>query len=357
MSYRNKKTVLVIPTTNTDVNGNFIADACGQIRILNPLAELVKQNDGYDYEIIYPDGDVLLESYICKFDFVWTNRTALLGFSNFSSVLECINRAEIKLILDLDDALLKVDMRHPEASYYLNLKSQLSMIIGSASMVSCSTDGVSKDVKDNFPNTKTRIVRNSISDDKIFEIPKKTKSPVICYYGTNTHKPDFKMIEAVLFDTAERHPTVKFPILGVLSEGDLSWAPSNVYIVDVPLYSRLHYRSFMSFLYDHVMPDYVLAPLVDNEFNKSKSELKALEALSIGAIPILSKGFEYDRLEKYLKNNELYCESVAQWRETLNKAANGTLDLLNFDSDGCWVDYSTVSMSRTIFDIFENSMI
>ena len=156
------------------------------------------------------------------------------------------------------------------------------------------------------------VVRNSL-DFRIWGNLKKranTDLVRIGWAGGASHGDDLKIVEPVIRKTLEKHPTVEFSIVhGVPQflrgidrvEAVMKWARIDRY----PQF--LASRNF----------DIGLAPLVDNNFNRAKSNLRWLEYAGLGIPCIASKVGHFAETIRHGEDG-LLCESERDWLDSID---------------------------------------
>jgi predicted HAD superfamily hydrolase/glycosyltransferase involved in cell wall biosynthesis len=128
---------------------------------------------------------------------------------------------------------------------------------------------------------------NKISYSKIRK-PLVKSGPLKLIYasGTYSHKEDFELIEAPLFDFLSENVDVTLSILGATQSSERILSLPNV-----SSYPLLPYDAMLDFIAKH---DLMLVPLVDDVFNNAKSNVKFVEAGAMG-IPVLASSVrEYE---------------------------------------------------------------
>jgi glycosyltransferase involved in cell wall biosynthesis/predicted HAD superfamily hydrolase len=97
--------------------------------------------------------------------------------------------------------------------------------------------------------------------------------------GTFSHKEDFALIEGALYDFLDANRSVELSVLGSIQVSSRLLGLPNV-----RSYPVLPYDEMLAFIARH---DVLLVPLVDNVFNEAKSNVKFVEAGSVG-VPVLA---------------------------------------------------------------------
>ncbi|MCO7016133.1 glycosyltransferase [Vibrio paracholerae] len=154
-------------------------------------------------------------------------------------------------------------------------------------MDSCivSTAALKEYIEDTY-GLACRIEPNKISHNKIRKPTEKSGPLKIIYAsGTYSHKEDFELIEAPLFEFLSNNSDVRLSILGATQSSERILALPNV-----SSYPLLPYDAMLDFVAKH---DVMLVPLVDDIFNNAKSNVKFVEAGAVGVPVIASNVREY----------------------------------------------------------------
>ena len=202
-----------------------------------------------------------------------------------------------KLIFyELDDLLFDLPENHPERiqeTYNAALMPMMAAMT-EADAVIVTTAELGKVV--NGFNDNVIILPNYL-DDSTWELrPPKQKKPgkplTIGYMRSNSHTPDLAIVAPALRKLLSQYEgRLKLEVWGTPIPEELegvkhiSWhpSPSNIYIEFVKFFQTLQF-------------DLVIAPLVDNLFNRCKSGLKFLEYSAIGAAGVYSRLAPYEAL-------------------------------------------------------------
>jgi glycosyltransferase involved in cell wall biosynthesis len=134
------------------------------------------------------------------------------------------------------------------------------------------------------------------------EIP----SPSIGVIGTMTHYDDWMLAKDALYQIGEEYPDVHFFVGGMLPD----------YLQDLP---NLHHRDFVPFEQYPAMVhqiDIGLCPLTgDDEFNLSKSAIKAMEYWAGGAAVVASDCSVYSRVVDH--DRGFLVSTTEEWYEAI----------------------------------------
>lgn len=295
-------------------------------RLKNPFKYLKKKGHQFDFINNFTD-DVVIEGY----DYFVYNRSIGYGDSDFV-LLEKIKAQGIKIIIDVDD-LWELPNHHPivwrDDVDYGEWKNNFLMNIAFADYVWTSTEYLKMKIEDLFDNKPVVVVKNAIDYDDPQWVDSKGKrrnknKTVIGYAGSTTHYGDLDQMK-IPFRRLNNNKTFRRNMVFQLSGTDFVndyakkvWhhqlgiftddgKNKNVFIsggVKVNQYARF---------FDQM--DIVIAPLIDNEFNRCKSELKVLEAGSKWLPFIGSDMITFSRTGANIdlcSNNDEWVESILE---------------------------------------------
>ena len=256
-----------------------------------------------------------------KFDHAVFHRPSLNN--RFKHALECCNAVGLKLHADYDDLIFHPDfaqyspqhlsggksvsrIKHQFTDSYNAGKSFSSFLI--------STVYLSDKVKQVFPNSSVTVLPNSLP--RTFSAPcqeniNKEKLTIGYFPGSRGHSADFKSVVPALTEVAGED--IRILIVGRMNEKDYADL-KNVDHLPFALYAD--YLKLLS----HV--DVSIAPLLNNEFNQSKSAVKLIESVSVGT-PIVAT----ENRDMADHNNELsyMVGKDCQWRDALRDALEKSL--------------------------------
>lgn len=152
-----------------------------------------------------------------------------------------------------------------------------------------TTTGVLAEELKNYPNLKDIYIdRNSMSEEMLYhssnaikEVERDGDKIIIGYFsGTSTHNEDFQMIAPALVRLLEEDSRVYIKLAGRIDAPEaLKEYEDRIIFTPYVDWRRLPYELRKS----HI----VLAPLVDNIFNRAKSEIKWSEAALVG-VPVVA---------------------------------------------------------------------
>jgi glycosyltransferase involved in cell wall biosynthesis len=181
----------------------------------------------------------------------------------------------------------------------------------------CSTQYIADQIMDMFGEKKIYIVPNSI-DFKIYdnlkpihdEKNKKGEGVVrIGYTGCGNHDSDVKILKNVVWKLLDEFKNVEFYFVHPFKSLDIKHERFIVTGQWVSMDMYPHYLSGYDF-------DIGIAPLVDNNFNRSKSNLRWLEYSAIKVPTVASSVYPFKNSIKHGSDGVL-CKSELDWYEAL----------------------------------------
>lgn len=166
----------------------------------------------------------------------------------------------------------------------------------------------------------------SALDERVIANRLPVKNPdgkiVIGYMGSSTHDEDLRMIIPALQAVNERYPDrLSFEFIGVLNRSASNWdaihsLPARV--LAVPSWET-EYPTFMLWFTGATRWDLGVAPLVDNVFNRYKSDVKYLDYAAAGVPGIFSAVPAYQSSVVDHSTGLLVVNSTAAWTAALDE--------------------------------------
>ncbi len=261
------------------------------VRLLSPLTSPGLQGE-IGLRILGEDTVDIGDANICL-----VQRNAYDDIQSAKELVSYLRERKIPLIVDTDDAFHDIDKSHPEYNLQRQRLDAFEFLIASAQQIWVSTPRLAKYFKKET-KAEVRVILNSL-DKRLWYSNKEsamTKKPLrIIYMGTGSHDADFEMLRPSLRELAVAYPkSFELTLIGAVSKP-----------VDEPWLKRLVQPPFMGSLYLKFVPwfleqgpfDIGLAPLVNSEFNRSKSDIKCLDYLAAGILPVVSDVEPYKSVE------------------------------------------------------------
>jgi glycosyltransferase involved in cell wall biosynthesis len=173
-----------------------------------------------------------------------------------------------------------------------------------------STPAISYYVRENY-RIDAHILHNKIEPIMLRSNERVNDRYVRLLYssGTLSHKEDFILIEAALFEFLSTKSDVALNILGAAQVSERILALPNA-----GSYPVMPYCDMLDFVAQH---DVLLVPLAESQFNTAKSYVKFLEAAAVGVPVVASRIGEFKRCVRNGENGVLV-DSNRQWSDALD---------------------------------------
>lgn len=203
------------------------------------------------------------------------------------------NRLGKLTVYDIDDDLWSI---HPSNPAYLfwkgaNLEGVEELLrVSTTVTTTCQTlHGILRRFNDNV-----KVLPNMLPEWGVEHIPSKDGHLRLGWAGGSSHEPDFAVVRDVLLQLLTRYDNLEVLLMGA----DPRWLPAHKRISHIPtLPGHLYQENIRQF-------DIAFAPLVDNRFNRSKSDLKVLEYATLGIPSVASKVTPYVDTPALLARND-----------------------------------------------------
>lgn len=212
-------------------------------------------------------------------------RTAFSDEDTADRFLIDLKKKNIKLVLDTDDLFSGLAPSHPQYALQASRVKALERISTRADRVWVSTDYIAKKYPGSVVHVNTqdpRLWRGS----KSHGILAKNKKIRLLYMGTMTHGEDLGLILPAIEKLNRKHDgLISLTLIGV--DGSLpqrDW----ITVLQPPQEKRVYPEFVTWLLAQREQYDIGLAPLTNSEFNKAKSDVKVLDYLGMGLLPIVS---------------------------------------------------------------------
>lgn len=253
---------------------------------------------GVPFEDFSECGVVVVQRQVSK-----QNYEALIGLKQHG----------FRIVYDTDDNLWDLPGANPGKRVFQDHADGFTKCAMQCHVITVSTRGLRTAVRTAIPNYKGEILvcPNGI-DFNLFRPPSVTRDDrvVIGWAGSNTHGEDIKDAWSVLPEIMEMFPNVHMEFVGTGAPGKLHGHP------------RVKYRRFMPVgeypsRFSTWAWDITLAPLSDNRFNRSKSNIKMLEAAALGIPCLGSRVQPYEEFCALGRADWLLCNTQSEWKRKL----------------------------------------
>ena len=247
---------------------------------------------------------------------VIVQRTAVPSLVAAKQLVTQVRMKKSLLFVDTDDAFGELNTSHPQYELQKERVEALSYIIANADEVWFST----KQLQRLYSVPQSKVVLNTL-DKKVWPklqskvvTPPPKKSPLrIVYMGTVTHNEDFEMIIPALDRLHQEMPgEFKLYVIGVAAKlTEKPW-------IEILKPESALYPDFVAWFSGLPQFDIGLSPLVDNSFNRSKSDIKCLDYLANGIKPVVSDvaAYENGELDEHIVRT---ANTTEDWFTTLKK--------------------------------------
>lgn len=271
--------------------------------------------------------------------------------------IDLSRRHKVPLIMEIDDDLLNVPMDKDCGGDYFLYKNTLIKLIKNSEFIMVSTDFIKQKFTKYNSNIIVRENRLSarlwfsplVNEFKLSEHQQRNNKDEIriVYMGSNTHAEDLMIIRGAIEKIKEKNPLIRFFVIGGESEKN-NWYER----IDVPE-NYINYPNFVQFFRSvSATMDFAIAPLADNEFNKSKSNLKFLEYAGAGLSGLYSDVCIYRKLVEESGFGSLVLNSEEGWLHALTVAISNK-DIMKDQGIAVrnWVEANyTIEQKRDWFD-------
>lgn len=320
--------MLILNTTTAGVE---------KYRILEPNLYLSKHHD-FPIEILHGN---IQESTFNQHKIIFAHFSVAQN-STIVAQLKQIQKNGMKIIIDVDD-YWEVPSTHSLYGFIKqnNIVQKTIELLKMADGVTCSTKYLAEKIR--IANKNVVVLPNSLDPEKVSIKKKKSKKTRIGWSGGSSHYEDIKLLKDLGLNSKLSNENVQFILAGfdskirttdnkivegfnqtiwrkyeevitnnytVLSEGykrHLLTADKHkkYFNEDNEVYKRVWTKSISKYLKNMNMIEIFLVPLIENEFNKYKSELKIIEA-GFYKVPVIAS-------------------SIQQYNDIINHGENGYL--------------------------------
>ena len=209
-----------------------------------------------------------------------------------------------KFVLDLDDDPFNVDEKHPNYEHFKERAGLYKEFIRSSDHIICATQPLADLVKP--INPRISIIPNTI-DPEIWKVKKKKRKDGkirIGWFGSASHFVELPMAMEIVDEILEKYPQVEFHLAGMTGKDTNEGRIFNHK-------GTKGYEEYPQWVADKDL-DIAIAPLLDNQFNSCKSNIKWLEHSMLKTPMVLSDVKPYSDSVKNYKTGYL-AKNKSQW--------------------------------------------
>ena len=246
-------------------------------------------------------------------DICIVQRAALPSAEAVDRLVGTLGAMGAALVVDVDDAFVAME-DHPEAELYRSLNGPIERAIAASAETWFSTPELMRLYS--HVAHRSAVMPNAL-DPRIWRDwrnarpePFRRDKVRMLYMGTGTHGPDFTILRPALDRLwGEREGRFDVTLIGIAA--DVEPAPWLHRIA--PPADAIAYPRFVRWLRGQGPFDIGLAPLADTRFNSAKSDIKLLDYLALGLLPVVQDCPAY-RLDPAMTAGAVH---AADWFETL----------------------------------------
>ena len=182
----------------------------------------------------------------------------------------------VRVVYEIDDDLWRLPSWNPaRAQYTPEVLGHIENVMRQCNAVTVSTESLGARVE-GLGCDDVFVIPNGVPLDLVPPRAMRTRPGVrVGWFGTRTHQGDLALVIPALQRLVKEWAHVTLVLMGDTLPG--LWPVGRV-----ETYQGVHPTGYYGAL-QKLELDIVLAPLVDNDFNRAKSPVKALEAGAIGA--------------------------------------------------------------------------
>lgn len=234
----------------------------------------------------------------------------------FAALLAGRHLYRYKLIVDTDDDQDSVPLYNQSFQNYHGAAGTPRLIRGQykeADLVTCSTEHLKSQVSKYAKNVA--VVQNMVDPRLYTGVRSRQKEPRhqndirIYWGGGGGHYDDLLLVKSALLRTFHENPRVKLVFSNFLPDWAVDLPPFRTFMIPF-----VHFNAYPKIL-KWLCADIAIAPLVDNMFNASKSNVKYLNYAMAGIPGIYSDLLPYRSVEHGITG--LKCKTETEWYDAL----------------------------------------
>lgn len=207
------------------------------------------------------------------------------GSYQIPQVIDIFHQNGVKVVIDMDDSMSKIDPRNPVYKHYdprTNQKRNWINVAKScelADLVTCTTDALAEEYGS---HGRVQIIKNHVPRRYLDLERPNNEVPILTWAGwTVTHPGDLRVTSgvmgSVLAETGARF--MAYGDLNIFSELQIRYKTPHFHH---------NFESIQQYPEHLVKADVGIVPLKLTPFNAGKSWLKCLEYASLGIVPVAS---------------------------------------------------------------------
>jgi glycosyltransferase involved in cell wall biosynthesis len=191
----------------------------------------------------------------------------------------------MKVVFELDDNLWDIPKWNQAYPFWTHMRLETTKkLLSKCDLATTTTPYLANKLKQ--WNDNVLVVPNAIFNHNYVEMPKQIKYDteiVIGWVGSSFHHKDTAIFKTLIPTILETYSNVGFLMMGESPPKELAGYSNR--IITLPFVEAIYYHTVLTSFQMNIG----LAPLVINEFNKSKSPIKLIEYLYTNTFPICSE--------------------------------------------------------------------
>lgn len=257
----------------------FAVHNCELYRVMIPFKHLIDQG----YKVGWCSSKDLVDTSMYDWDVLVLPRLGLATYDESDLFIKAMRQHGKAIVYELDDDFVHLPEDNPAHQADNQAIHKMTHLMKAADLITVSTPTLAKVMKDINPNIVT--LQNCIDPDMWAQVEREQERVIpnltIGMHGGNSHHEDWRVMAEVFPVIARKYPEVKIVISGYQPD----------YLLDLGINDHLIKIEWTPVKYYHAAVfqiDIGLCPLLDTEFNRSKSIIKALETGILGRPVIAS---------------------------------------------------------------------
>ena len=286
---------------------------CAYIRLLQPFDH---PGAGFAAATVLADHKSALDY---RANVIITQRHALPHLRAADALIAHARATGARLIYDLDDDLLTIPPRHPDAAALRPLADVVRRMLEAADSVWVSTASLRQRLKAIRPDAV--VVENRL-DERIWQagpawLPFQDDPVRILCMGTTSHTHDYALIEPALVRLKQDHGSaVTIDVLGMTDSRSIAEGLNRI---GPPSHASRSYPGFVNWLTSFLPNWHIgLATLIDNRFNRCKSPIKTMDYAALGLAVLASDVSVYQGSIADGPGGQLVPNDPASWYAALD---------------------------------------
>ena len=318
------------PLNNILAFTTSVGGACSHYRLFSPAKYLTQEHNinyhvSNNFKLGYPDErmplyqSALLDIYR-KYDTFVFQREFRVNVFEFMKIAQDVGK--IRCINEIDDDFESILESSPSYKDTQTALPKMRYFWAHSNVLTCTTEPL-KEVLSKY-NKNIHVIPNAIDFDYFDPWVKKNyerDTIIIGWTGSPYHFEDIAFIEQYITDVVNKYDNVKFLYAGHFQKrGNIQYEffkgiPNDKKII-LPSVPICFYPKLLS------MIDIGIAPLANNKFNESKSNLKYLEYSALGIPSVCSDIYPYRNTITNGEDGFIAGNSFKSWQNALELLIN-----------------------------------